>query len=85
MANDIEIGGKEKMLLDWIEIRNAILRADSGEMKVTHQKRDANTTGIVGLVVELSLQFDNEVDSNFTDEEKELIDAAQQRAADEPR
>jgi hypothetical protein len=85
MGEDIEVGGKEKMLLDWVEVRNAMLRADSGEMKVSHQKKDANATGIVGITVELSLQFGDAIDPDFSDEEKALIDAAQQRAADEPK
>ena len=85
MAEDIEIGGKEKMLLDWVEVRNAILRADSGEMKVAHQKEDANTTGIIGLTVELSLQFDKALDPDFSDEEKAFIEAAQKKATEETK
>jgi len=86
MAGDIEIGGREKMLLDWVEIRNAILRADSGEMKVSYQKSDPNANSIVGLTVDLSLQFEKALIPDFTDEEKELIDEAQQKvAADYPK
>jgi hypothetical protein len=72
------IGGKEKMLYDWMEVRNAILRADSGEMKITYRKRVHDADNIIGLVAEINLDFDNPVPPHFTEEEKSTIDAVKQ-------
>ena len=78
MANK-EFTGKERMLLDWMSVRNAILRADSGEMKVTHHKNEFASGGIVGLVVELVLNFNDIMNPDFTKDEKAAIDAAKKQ------
>lgn len=81
---DKEFTGKERMLIDWMSVRNAILRADSGEMKVTHHKNEF-ANGIVGLVVELVLNFDNLMPPGFTKDEKAAIDAAKKQQEDEEK
>jgi hypothetical protein len=83
MVENIEIGGKEKMLLDWVEVRNAMLRADSGEMKISYQKQTAESAGIIGMTVELSLQFDKELPPDFSDDERSFIEAAQKKGIEE--
>ncbi len=73
-----EFTGKERMLIDWMSVRNAILRADSGEMKVTY-RRNEFSNGIIGLVVELDLNFDEALPQEFTEDEKAAIEAAKQK------
>jgi hypothetical protein len=73
-----EFTGKERMLIDWMSVRNAILRADEGEMKVTHHKNEF-ANGVVGLVVELMLNFNDPMREGFTQSEKEAIDAAKKQ------
>ena len=73
-----EFTGKERMLIDWMSVRNAILRADSGEMKVTHHKNEF-ANGVVGLVVEVVLNYNEVVPDNFTKDEKTAIDAAKKK------
>ena len=75
---DKEFTGKERMLNDWMSVRNAILRADEGEMKVTYHKNDF-VNGIVGIVVELKLDFDNPMAPGFTENEKAAIDTAKKQ------
>ena len=79
---DKEFTGKERMLIDWMSVRNAILRADEGEMKVTYHKNDF-VNGIIGVVVELKLDFDNPMPSGFTEDEKDAIDAAKKQKEEE--
>lgn len=74
-----EFTGKERMLIDWMSVRNAILRADQGEMKVTHHKNEAAGGGVVGVVVELVLSFEEPLPPNFTKSEKEAIDEAKKK------
>lgn len=76
--SDKEFTGKERMLLDWMSVRNAILRADSGEMKVTHHKNDF-VNGVVGIVVELKLDFSEPMPPGFTEDEKAAIDTAKKQ------
>jgi hypothetical protein len=78
MANLKEFTGKERMLIDWMSVRNAILRADTGEMKITHHKNEF-VNGIVGVVVELVLNFSEPVPPGFTEDEKSAIDAAKKQ------
>jgi len=49
--------GKERMLLDWVSVRNAILRAQSGEMKVSYLKEphSEDKKAVVGIFVEVFL------------------------------
>lgn len=75
MDNLKEFTGKERMLIDWMSVRNAILRADEGEMKITHHKNEF-ANGIVGVVVELVLNFSVPLPPGFTDDEKAAIEAA---------
>lgn len=74
-----EFTGKERMLIDWMSVRNAILRADEGEMKVTHHKNNATGGGVVGLTVELVLSFDEAMPSDFTKDEMKAIDDAKKK------
>lgn len=74
-----EFTGKERMLIDWMSVRNAILRADEGEMKVTHHKNNAAGGGVVGVTVELVLSFDEAMPSNFTKDEMKAIDDAKKK------
>ncbi len=73
-----EFTGKERMLIDWMSVRNAILRADTGEMKVTHHKNEF-ANGVVGIVVELVLNFNDPMQPGFTDDEKIAIDVAKKQ------
>ena len=75
MANQ-EFDSKQRMLLDWEMVRNAILWADSGEMKVTHHKNNVPGGGVVGITVELNLGFDDAKPDNFTKDQKAAIDKA---------
>jgi len=75
---DKEFTGKERMLIDWMSVRNAILRADEGEMKVTYHKNDF-VDGIVGVVVELVLNFDDPMPPGFTADEKVAIADAKKK------
>lgn len=79
-----EFTGKERMLIDWMSVRNAILRADEGEMKITHHKNEF-ANGIVGVVVELVLNFNELVQPGFTKSEKEAIDIAKKQQEDQPK
>lgn len=74
-----EFSGRERMLIDWMSVRNAILRADGGEMKVTYHKNDFAGGGIFGIAVEVELTFDELLPINFTDDEKAAIDVAKKR------
>jgi len=75
--------GKEKMLIDWMSVRNAILLADTGEMKVTYHKNEFAGGGIVGLVVELVLNYNDLMKPDFTKNEKAAIDAAKKQKEQE--
>jgi hypothetical protein len=73
-----EFTGKQRMLIDWESARNAILRADEGEMKVTYHKNDF-VNGIIGIVVEMSLSFNDPMPPGFTEDEKAAIDDAKKK------
>jgi len=79
-----EFTGKERMLIDWMSVRNAILRADEGEMKVTHHKNEF-ANGVVGIVVELMLNFNDPMHPDFTKSEQEAIDAAKKQQEDQEK
>lgn len=66
--------GKLTMLEDWMSVRNAILRADSGEMKVTHRKNKKNE--IIGVVVDMELNFPKALPQDFTEKERKAIKVA---------
>ena len=82
---DKEFTGKERMLIDWMSVRNAILRADTGEMKVAYHKNDFAGGGIFGLTVELELGFNELVSPDFTQDEKAAIDAAKLKKIEEDK
>ena len=73
-----EFTGKERMLIDLMSVRNAILRADTGEMKVTHHKNEF-VNGVVGIVVELVLNFNEPLPPGFTKDEQSAIDDAKKK------
>lgn len=78
-----EFTGKDRMLMDWVSVRNAILRAASGEMKVTYKNHNVGG-GVVGLLVELELEFDEPLKQEFTEDEKSAIDAAKKLKESNP-
>jgi len=66
--------GKLGMLEDWYAVRNSILRATNGEMKVTYiRPEDPKETGIIGIAVDMELKFDKALPENFSDEEKKAV------------
>jgi len=66
--------GKIGMLEDWYAVRNSILRAESGETKVTYLRpEDPNKKGIIGVAVDMELQFAEALPENFTEEEKKAV------------
>jgi len=70
--------GKEKMLDDWLAVRNAILRADSGEMKVTYLRPEDNKNDVIGIAVDLELRFPNPLPQELSEQEKKAIKAARE-------
>jgi len=73
-----EFTSKQRMLIDWMSMKNAIIRAEAGEMKIAMRKaKSAAASGlIVGAVVELALNFGRPLSEIFTEEEKTRIDEA---------
>ena len=66
--------GKLKILEDWYVVRNSILRAESGEMKVTYLRpNDPNEQGVVGLAVDMELRFGKPLPAEFTEKEKKVM------------
>ena len=68
--------GKERMLLDWVSVRNAILRANNGEMKVSYLKQphSEDKKAVVGIFVEVQLNFDKPLPQDFTKDEMAAIE-----------
>lgn len=73
-----EITSKQKMMINWFEIRNSIVRAETGELKVTHHNNKVPGGGIVGVTVEWALNFGGTVSIFSTKEEKALVDESRQ-------
>ncbi len=71
------INAKQKFIVDWFSVRNSIVRSESGEMKVTMHNNKVPGGGIVGAMVEWSLQFGDVVGQLVSDEDKATIDEAQ--------
>jgi len=69
-----EFTSKQRLLVDWISMRNSIVRAYTGEMKVGIHRNKHYGNKVVGLSAELDLNFSGPTDAVFTDEEKEIID-----------
>lgn len=70
---------KEEMLANWESVRNAILRAIEGDMRVHYIKPKAmgetgvsakNRNKVEGVFVEVLLRFPEPVADEFTEEEK---------------
>jgi len=53
-----EVTSKQRMLIDAIILRNSIVKADHGELKVNLYKNEAVGGLVVGLSADLRLQFD---------------------------
>jgi len=70
-----EFTAKQRLLIDWVSMRNSILRAHSGEMKVGIH-RNKFGANVVGLSAELDLDFSGPTQPVFTDDEKDTIDKA---------
>ena len=69
--------GKLSMLEDWYAVRNSILRASDGEMKVTYLRpEDPNEKGVVGIAVDMELKFAKVLPEDFSTEEKKAIKEA---------
>lgn len=79
--------GKEEILKDWRLVLNAIIRADSGEIKVTYireseideSKKDLVGTDkdrVVGIFVDMMLKFPEPLPQEFTEEEKKAVKKA---------
>lgn len=68
--------GKEQMLADWISVRNAILRAEEGEMKVSYVREPDSQSkeNVVGIVVEVYLSFGKPLPQDFTKDEKAALE-----------
>jgi len=75
-TNEDEITPKQKIMINWFEIRNAIVRAETGEMKVTHHVNNVPGGGVVGVTVEWAMEFGKVTDAFITEEERSLIDTA---------
>jgi len=73
---DKGITSKQKLMVDWLEVRNSIVRAVEGELKSTNHINHAAGGNIVGVTVEWDLKFAEPVPQFFTDEEKEKINEA---------
>jgi hypothetical protein len=71
-----EFTAKQRLLIDWVSMRNSILRAQSGEMKVGIRRNKFAGNMVVGLSAELDLNFDGPIEATFTDDEKASIDEA---------
>jgi hypothetical protein len=74
-----EFTSKQRLLIDWISMRNSILRAYTGEMKVGIHRNKNFGNKVVGLSAELDLNFAGPVDTMFTDEEISAIDEAKNK------
>ena len=69
--------GKLSMLEDWYAVRNSILRASDGEMKVIYfRPEDSNEKGVIGIAVDMELKFAKALPENFSAEEKKAIKEA---------
>lgn len=78
---------KEKILEEWLAVRNAIIRASDGQLRVTYSRvSDMNEGGegfpqedldkVVGVFIELVLVFPKPLSQDFTSEEKEAVEKA---------
>lgn len=68
--------GKDQMLSDWVSVRNAILRAEEGEMKISYVREPDSQSkeSVVGIVVEVHLGFGKPLPQDFTKDEKAAFD-----------
>ena len=78
VENTQDFSGKERMLIDWMSVRNAILRSSSGEMNVIYKRSAMYESEIIGIVVNLDLQLANAVGVEFTADETGAIDKAKE-------
>ena len=77
---------KEKLLDEWLAVRNAILRATEGQMRVTYNRETVGEGGessiiresddIKGVFIELALIFPEPLKLYFTDEERAAVEKA---------
>jgi hypothetical protein len=69
--------GKLRMLEDWYAVRNSILRASDGEMKVTYLRpEDPNEKGVIGIAVDMELKFAKVLPEDFSAKEKKAVEEA---------
>jgi len=74
---------KEKILEEWLAVRNAILRASDGQLRVTYNYGPSTEGGesaaavdkskILGVFIELALLFSEPTQQDFTEEEKDAV------------
>ena len=87
MVLDVNI---EKVLSEWLAVRNSIIRSTEAEMRVTYIRDGAteggeggegsppheNTDAVKGVYVELRLVFSEKLPQDFTTDEKEAVEKA---------
>jgi aromatic ring-opening dioxygenase LigB subunit len=66
--------GKQRMQIDWMMVKNSILRAASGEMNIIFKKDSEGKT--IGIKVDMDLDFGCPVPMEFLDDEKAAINEA---------
>ncbi len=76
ISEDGSITSKQKSMIEWFETRNAIVRAESGELKISCDKNEFAGGLVVAIVVEWSLRFSESTDLFVNEEEKAVIDDA---------
>jgi len=74
-----EFTSKQRMIIDWMSMKNAIIRAQSGEMKIALHKSKAVSDFMVGASVEVVLNFDRPLSETFTGKEKATIDESKDK------
>jgi len=76
VKND-EFTSKQRLLIDWVSMRNSIVIAHTGEMKVGIHRNKHHGDKVVGLSAELDLNFYGPTEPVFTTDEKAIIDKIQ--------
>lgn len=74
-----EFTSKQRMIIDWMSMKNAIVRAQTGEMKVALHRNEHAGGVIIGASVEVLLGFDVAMPEMFSDDEKAAIDEAKEK------
>jgi len=67
---------KQRMIIEWLQIKNSILKAQTCEMKFSSNKNEFAGGGIFEIIVELDLKFYEALPADFTEDEKAVINDA---------